>query len=90
MTSRQIEVRAHFRPPRKPKASKKLGFYTKLAPDLHAALKQYKRLTGTPEAVQVDSALRTWFADRRVAWPLPEKEKRTSRNARRKEAGRER
>jgi hypothetical protein len=47
----------------------KLPYFTKLAPDVRAALRRYKDVVGVPEAVQIDKALREWLEQRPEAWP---------------------
>jgi hypothetical protein len=51
--------------------SKKIGFFTKIDPELREAMRRFKENTGVPEAQQVDRALREWLAERADAWPLP-------------------
>lgn len=50
---------------------KKIGYYTKIDPELREAMARYKAALGVPEAVQVDRALREWLGERSEAWPLP-------------------
>jgi len=61
------------------KPNNKQPFYTKLSPDVRAAMQRYKAALGVPEAAQVDRALRQWLAARPEAWPVPEPAKRTTR-----------
>jgi len=46
----------------------KLPFFTKIDPDLRAAMRRYKAVVGMPESQQIDRALREWLADRPEAW----------------------
>ena len=52
---------------------KKIGYFTKLDPDLREALRRYKAAIGVPEAEQIDRALREWLGERPEAWPVPRK-----------------
>ncbi len=45
---------------------RKVPFYTKLDPDLKAALRKFKDDVGVPEAQAIDRALRQWLGERGV------------------------
>jgi hypothetical protein len=45
---------------------RKVPFYTKIDPDLKAALRRFKDDVGVPEAQQIDRALRAWLGARGV------------------------
>jgi hypothetical protein len=48
---------------------KKIGYFTKLDPELREAMRRYKEVVGVPEAQQIDRALREWLNERPEAWP---------------------
>jgi hypothetical protein len=48
--------------------AKKIGWYTKLDPELREAMRRYKERVGVPEAQQVERALREWLGQRPEAW----------------------
>jgi hypothetical protein len=45
-------------------SQKKVPYYTKLDPELRAAMARYKAAVGVPEAVQIERALRAWLTER--------------------------
>jgi hypothetical protein len=51
----------------------KVPYYTKLDPELRAAMARYKSAVGVPEAVQIDRALREWLGARSEAWTTSQK-----------------
>jgi hypothetical protein len=68
---------------------KKQPFFTKLDPELRAAMRRYKTAVGVPEAQQIERALMEWLGERPEAWPLPEQKGTTARKhktARKKKA----
>jgi hypothetical protein len=60
----------------------KVGYFTKLDPELREALRRYKVAVGVPEAEQIDRALRVWLGERPEAWPPTVKAKRKSSSRR--------
>ena len=48
---------------------KKIGYFTKLDPELREAMRRYKEDVGVPEAQQIERALRDWLAERGVMKP---------------------
>jgi hypothetical protein len=64
--------------------AKKIGWYTKLDPELREAMRRYKDLVGVPEAQQVDRALREWLAQRPEAWSTSSKQDTTGKPKRRR------
>jgi hypothetical protein len=42
----------------------KVGYFTKLDPELREAMRRYKEIVGVPEAQQIDRALREWLGAR--------------------------
>jgi hypothetical protein len=53
-------------------SQKKVGYFTKLNPELLAAMNRYKAAVGVPVAQQIERALLEWLGERQEAWPLPE------------------
>jgi hypothetical protein len=49
---------------------KKIGYFTKLDPELREAMRRFKEATGVPEAQQIDRALRDWLDDKSDAWEI--------------------
>jgi hypothetical protein len=47
----------------------KVGYFTKLDPELREAMRRYKEAVGVPEAQQIARALREWLTERE-AWPV--------------------
>lgn len=47
---------------------KKIGYYTKLDPQLREAMRRYKENVGVPEAQQIERALKAWLRERPEAW----------------------
>ena len=58
---------------------KKVGYFTKLDPELRERLRLYKAAVGVPEAEQIEWALRAWLDQRPEASPPAVKAKRSSR-----------
>ena len=54
-------------------AQPKVGYFTKLDPELREAMRRYKEAVGVPEAQQIERALRDWLSARPEAW-LAEKD----------------
>jgi hypothetical protein len=55
-------------------AQTKVGYFTKLDPELREAMRRYKEAVGVPEAQQIERALREWLRARPEAWaPAPMK-----------------
>jgi hypothetical protein len=52
-------------------APNKIGYFTKINPELRQAMRRYKEAVGVPEAQQVERALMEWLSERPDAWPLP-------------------
>jgi len=65
----------------------KVGYFTKLDPELRAAMARYKTVVGVPEAQQIDRALRDWLGERQEAWSLPGKAKGFAKAARKRLRG---
>jgi hypothetical protein len=64
------------------KTRNKVGYYTKLDPELRDALRRYKAAVGVPESEQIDRALRAWLGERAEAWP-PAARRGTKKEAKR-------
>jgi len=57
------------------KRQKKIGYFTKLDPELREMMRRFKADTGIPEAQQIDRALRQWLGRRpRVSKPRSRKQ----------------
>ncbi len=60
----------------------KVGYFTKLDPELREQMRRYKEAVGVPEAQQIERALREWLSVR----PEASKQKSGSKKADRKRA----
>lgn len=45
-------------------AQRKVGYFTKLHPELREAMRRYKDAVGVPEAQQIERALLEWLSSR--------------------------
>lgn len=58
---------------------RKIGYYTKLDPELREAMRRYKQAVGVPEAQQIERALMAWLGERPEAWRAPKAKKKGRR-----------